>query len=52
MALYELAPLDVKILEIPVLSNQRADFRRFLTHFPLSNGPLSKSTTHTKPAEK
>lgn len=52
MALYELAPLDVKILEIAVLSNQRADFRRFLTHVPLSNSHLSKSTIHTKPVEK
>jgi replication-associated recombination protein RarA len=35
--LYALTPLEVKILEIAVLSNQRADFRKFLTHFPLPN---------------
>ncbi len=35
--LYSMTPLEEKILEIAVLSNQRADFRRFLTHFPLPN---------------
>lgn len=36
-SLYTMTALEVKILEIAVLSNQRSDFRRFLTHFPLSN---------------
>jgi hypothetical protein len=37
LSLYGLTDIEVKILEIAVFSNQRADFRRFLTHFPLAN---------------